>query len=144
MMVFNYTIAIYAECEYCKFSTKKWNMWIQFDWRFRMILRLYTEIGQAVSQLLGVNLIWFLLLFAIFKFWYTNVEWRYVYSISLYSFCCCFGWIVSLYSIIEETFLVSFVFFFFFSFSFFVSFLFPFSNSCYAKGSFSSMFDLKV
>ena len=86
MMVFNYTVAIYAECEYCQFSTKIWKMWIQFDWRFRMILRLYTEIGRAISQLLGVNLIWFLLLFTIFKFRYLNVEWRYVYSISLYSF----------------------------------------------------------
>ena len=84
MMVYNYTVAIYAECEYCQFSTKKWKMWIQFDWRFRMILRYKN--WASVSQLLGVNLIWFLLLFTIFKFRYLNVEWRYVYSISLFSF----------------------------------------------------------
>ena len=55
----------------------KKKMWIQFDWRFRMILRLYIEIWWAVSQLVGVYLIWFILLFTIFKFSYMNVEWRY-------------------------------------------------------------------
>ena len=62
MMVLNYTLAIYVECEYCLFSTKKqkkceceyFNV-VKFDWRFRMILRLYIEIGWAVSQLVGVN-----------------------------------------------------------------------------------------
>ena len=129
MMVFNYTFVIYTECEYSHFLTRdKKKLKIQLDWRFRMILRLYIEVGWAVCQLIDVDWIWFHLLFAIFRFWYRIVDWRYIYIyiVSLYSlsFPCC--WIVSRYSILKETFLVSFIILF--------SFFFPFSNSWYAIG----------
>ena len=53
-------LCVYLILKYCHFLTKK--------------PKLYIEIGLAVRQLVGIDLIWFILLFAIFKFWYMILE----------------------------------------------------------------------
>ena len=49
----------------------------KLEWRFKIILRLYIEVGWAVSQLEGIDLIRSLTIYPIFMFWYMNVEWWY-------------------------------------------------------------------
>ena len=59
---------MYAESVYCYFLTKNQNTQVQLEWRFKMILRLYIEVGWAVSQLEGIDLIRSLTIFPIFCF----------------------------------------------------------------------------